>query len=147
MSDREFQIAIGVLEDCRRGIAAGKAQRWDVVKWGIGVNLALATASFALPAISPFLVLLAVIVAGTSLWFVRYYNQRMTEVRRNSLHVVRLISAAGIDYDALAGVNTADAYSTGANYDKHELFAFTFLLAISPAAAFIRSIWWVCTGQ
>ncbi len=38
--DREFEVAAGILEDCRRYIAAHKIQRWDVVKWGVSVNLA-----------------------------------------------------------------------------------------------------------
>jgi hypothetical protein len=35
MSDRQFQFNTSALDDCRRLIAAGKAQRWDVVKWGV----------------------------------------------------------------------------------------------------------------
>jgi hypothetical protein len=43
MSDKEFQVLCATLEDQRRLIAAGKAQRWDVVKWGVSINLGLAT--------------------------------------------------------------------------------------------------------
>jgi len=46
-ADREFQVITSALDDYRRLIAAGKVQRWEVVKWGVTVNLALATAAAA----------------------------------------------------------------------------------------------------
>jgi hypothetical protein len=51
--EKEFQIAVGILEDCRRQIAAYKALRWDVVKWGVTINLALAVAAAA-PTLADF---------------------------------------------------------------------------------------------
>jgi hypothetical protein len=36
-----------MLDDHRRLIAAGKTQRWDVVKWAVTINMALAAASIA----------------------------------------------------------------------------------------------------
>jgi hypothetical protein len=44
-NDKEFQVIASALDDCRRLIAAGKMQRWDVVKWGVTVNTALAAAA------------------------------------------------------------------------------------------------------
>ena len=32
--DKELQVIFSALDDQRRLIAAGKVQRWDVVKWG-----------------------------------------------------------------------------------------------------------------
>jgi hypothetical protein len=46
--EKEFANAVGILDDCRRYIAAHKIQRWDVVKWGVSVNLVLAVAAAAL---------------------------------------------------------------------------------------------------
>ena len=48
MNDNEFKVASAVLDDGRKIIAAGKAQRWDVIKWAVTINIALATASIAL---------------------------------------------------------------------------------------------------
>jgi hypothetical protein len=45
IDDRKFQVIVSAHDDCRRQIAAGKVQRWDVVKWGVTVNVALATAA------------------------------------------------------------------------------------------------------
>jgi hypothetical protein len=39
MNQHEFEFASAVLDDCRKLIAAGKAQRWDVVKWTVTVNI------------------------------------------------------------------------------------------------------------
>ncbi len=49
--DKIFQVIAAALDDCRRLIAAGKVQRWDVVKWGVTVNTALGAAA-ATPAVS-----------------------------------------------------------------------------------------------
>jgi hypothetical protein len=48
MNDREFHVACAILDDIRKLIAAGKSQRWDVIKWVVALNAALATASVAL---------------------------------------------------------------------------------------------------
>jgi hypothetical protein len=48
MTPDDFKIACVNLEDCNRLVAAGKIQRWDVVKWAVTTNLALATVSVAL---------------------------------------------------------------------------------------------------
>jgi hypothetical protein len=35
MTPNEFAVACAILEDWRKLIAAGKAQRWDVIKWAV----------------------------------------------------------------------------------------------------------------
>jgi hypothetical protein len=41
-TDNELKVIFSAHDDWRRVIAAGKVQRWDVVKWGVTVNTALA---------------------------------------------------------------------------------------------------------
>ena len=36
-----------IIDDVRRLVAAGKTQRWDIVKWAVTINMALAAASVA----------------------------------------------------------------------------------------------------
>jgi hypothetical protein len=48
MNEHEFHVACAILDDQRKLIAAGKSQRWDVIKWALMINVALATASIAL---------------------------------------------------------------------------------------------------
>jgi hypothetical protein len=38
--DDEVRFALGVLDDLRRLIAAGKTHRWDIVKWAVTINVA-----------------------------------------------------------------------------------------------------------
>jgi hypothetical protein len=49
MTEHELNMACSILEDTRKLIAAGKVQRWDVVKWAVSVNIGLATVASALP--------------------------------------------------------------------------------------------------
>jgi hypothetical protein len=123
-SDKELQIILSVLDDCRRLIAAGKVQRWDVVKWGVTVNVALATVAAAIQFAVPFSlipVLLAVLVAFVSWLLVLHYNRRLTGARDTTTHLVDQIKRKGIDYDTIIGKSVAFDYSQGPEYDKQEL--------------------------
>jgi hypothetical protein len=44
----QMRFALDVIEDHRRLIAAGKVYRWDVIKWAVTINVALAGASVTL---------------------------------------------------------------------------------------------------
>src|SRR6516164_5726098 len=129
--EEELKVIYSALDDCRRLIAAGKVQRWDVVKWGVAVNLGLATAAAAIPfegAFDLFPFVLAVLVALVSWLLVLHYNRRTTGARNTATHLVCQMKKKGIDYDGIVGTNTASDYSTGFEYDKPELNLFTVIL-------------------
>jgi hypothetical protein len=80
--DEEIRFALGVIDDNQRLIAAGKNQRWDVVKWAVTINVALAAASIAVKqkdvsAVGPFCVF-AVGIAVVACLLVIEINRRMT---------------------------------------------------------------------
>jgi hypothetical protein len=145
--DREFQVITSALDDCRRLIAAGKVQRWDVVKWGVAVNTALATVIAVLRqrSIAPFLFALAVAVA--SFLLVWHYNKRMTGARETSKTLAdRLKKSFDIDYfnitqakpaetnrfwDYLSCLKPTSVYSAGEGYDWQEMLIFFAILAVS----------------
>ena len=76
MQDQDFAIASLLLQDQQRLIAAGNVQRWDVVKWTIAVNLALATASVSIGTAGAgiIIVVFAVLVALGGWLLVHHYN-------------------------------------------------------------------------
>jgi hypothetical protein len=139
-SDKELQIIFSALDDQRRLIAAGKVQRWDVVKWGVTVNVALATAAAAIPfkgaldvcglavpfSLIPFL--LAVAVAFVSLVLVLYYNKGTSDARNDATHLVNQMKDRDIDYARIVGKDLASHYSKGFFYDWPELLLFAFIL-------------------
>jgi hypothetical protein len=47
MTQEDFKFASAMLDNRQGMIAAGKLQRWDVVKWTVTVNVALAAAGIA----------------------------------------------------------------------------------------------------
>src|SRR5262245_53875417 len=103
--DREFQVITSALDDCRRLISAGKVQRWDVVKWGAAINIALATAAAA-PTFDVRNVLwffvLAWVVAIAGLALVGHYNKRISGARETAKALTdRLKSPFQIDYDEI----------------------------------------------
>jgi hypothetical protein len=145
-ADREFQVITSAMDDCRRQIAAGKVQRWDVVKWGVAVNTALATvAVLRQRSIAPFLFALAVAVAsGLLVW---HYNKRMTGARETSKTLAdRLKESFDINYfnitqakpaqtnrfwDHLSRLKPTGVYSAGEGYDWQEMLIFFAILATS----------------
>ena len=82
MTNQEFQIACAILDDTRKLIAMSKSQRWDVIKWAVALNIALATASIAVKQTGHpagwLLFALACLVAFVGLLLVLDYNCRMT---------------------------------------------------------------------
>jgi hypothetical protein len=103
--DKIFQVITAGLDDCRRLIAAGKVQRWDVVKWGVTVNIALAVAA-ATQALRPdySLFWLAVAVSFASWLLVWHYNKRMSGARKLATALTDHLKSFRIDYDALMQV-------------------------------------------
>ena len=77
MTPEDFKIACLYLEGSQRVVAAGKVQRWEVVKWAVTANFALATASVALRTGGLFF-LFSVLVAMAGGALVYHYNRRMT---------------------------------------------------------------------
>ena len=139
--DREFQVIVSALDDCRRLIAAGKVQRWDVVKWGVTVNVGLAAVAAAIPFKGAFdlcglavpfsfiPVILAVTVAVVSLVLVLYYNKSATDARNDATHLVnQMKDKHEIDYSRIVGKDLASHYSKGFFYDWPELLLFTAIL-------------------
>jgi len=127
------------LDDCRRDIAAGKIQRWEVVKWGITLHIAVVGAS-SLPGQSFwFLLTLSIMISIVSWALVRHYNSRTTDARKTAVTVVEWLTNNGVDYEAITKIKSKEAYATGESYDKFELRAFAIILGMPPLIAFV---WW-----
>ena len=85
MSNPEaLQLAYFYAQDSQHIIAAGKMQRWEVLKWAVTVNLALATAG-AVSRSSGWTLfgffLFCVLVSAISAYLLNHYNRRITGAR------------------------------------------------------------------
>ena len=151
--DEELRVIYSALDDQRRLIAAGKVQRWDVVKWGVTVNVALATAAALIQFKGAFSVcgiavpnnfipfLLAVAVAFVSLVLVLYYNKGTTDARNDATHLVQQMKDNhNIDYSAIVGKDLAAHYSKGFWYDLLELLLFAVILIVSATLPLVPAI-------
>jgi hypothetical protein len=147
MSDKEFQVVCATLEDQRRLIAAGKAQRWDVVKWGVSINLALATVAAvagskpdgkAIVSVSMVLFALAWVIVGVCFLLIWHYNRRMLFARQTAVTIVNYFKQDNIDYNALFKIDLQGEYSKGWRFDKEELIVFIIILIMSPWLTLVR---------
>lgn len=137
--DKAFQVIASAHDDCRRQIAAGKVQRWEVVKWGVAVNVGLATAAAALGRNIPLhvILLLAVAVAIASLLLLGHYNKRMSGARRTATTLAGRLRSYHIDYDAILETDVARSYSTDEYYDWPELIIFSAIIGVSVLLVFV----------
>jgi hypothetical protein len=145
IADRNFQIIVSAMDDCRRFIAAGKVQRWDVVKWGVTVNTGLAAATVFGGNIAPFL--FAIAVAVVSLLLVWHYNKRVTGARQTAITLTKCLKDSfEIDYDDITQPKPAQtnrfweyfsclkptgSYYAGEGYDWQEMLIFSAVLGAS----------------
>jgi hypothetical protein len=136
VQDQDFAIASLLLQDQQRLIAAGKVQRWDVVKWTIAVNLALATASVSIgtDGAGIIIVVFTVLVALGGGALVYHYNRRITGARRDADTVTAYFREAGIDFSKIVPVRSAIPQRPFL-YDAEELsiFGSIIVLSILPA--------------
>jgi hypothetical protein len=139
MQDRDFAIASLLLQDQQRLIAAGKVQRWDVVKWTIAVNLALATASVGIGTAGAgiIIVVFTVLVALGGWVLVRHYNRRVTGARRDADKIVAYFRDDGIDLSKIIPVAQDRADRPPEMYDAEELYMFGSIIALSILPALL----------
>jgi len=157
-TDKEFQVITSALDDCRRLIAAGKVLRWDVVKWAVTVNTALATSVVLAHSRVPFLFALAVALAGQLL--IWHYNKRMTGARNTTTTLTNRLKEFDIDYNEITGAKApetnrfwnylfgfkplsrfkpAGVYSAGEGYDWQEMLIFSATLWVSAILSLLAS--------
>jgi hypothetical protein len=98
--DDDIRFAMGVIDDDRRLIAAGKTHRWDMVKWAVTVNMALAGASVTLrqdgnaKGLFCLLALGVVILSALLMWEI---TRRMTAARNDSLKPLKFLIDQGVN--------------------------------------------------
>jgi hypothetical protein len=144
MNQHDLQFACGVIDDYRRLIAAGRTQRWDVVKWTVTINMALAAASIAVKqehvnagGLFFMLAVGVVVIAGFFMWEV---NRRMTATRNASLSPLKYLVENNVDVAAIPGGTLPEKYE--ANYDKEELRVYAVILLASVAPALFLWLLW-----
>jgi hypothetical protein len=137
--DEEIRFALGVIDDHRRLIAAGKTHRWDIVKWTVTINVALAAASIALKqqhaSVEWLFCLLAlgvVVLSGLLMWEI---TRRMTATRNASLAPEKYLIEHGIDVFAITKEKPPEQYQM--SYDKKELQKYTLILLASAVPALL----------
>ena len=123
-----MRFALGVIDDHRRLIAAGKTHRWDIVKWAVTINVALAGASVTLvklqsQASTPIsnqlmFFLIAVGVFLLTICLMWEVTRRMTAARNDSRKPLEYLARKQIDVLAVTGEGVPPPYPQ--NYDWQE---------------------------
>jgi hypothetical protein len=132
--DDDVRFALGVIDDHRRVIAAGKAHRWDIVKWAVTLNVALAGASITLKHqqgrdVQMLFTGLALGVVCLSIWLLWEITRRMTATRNDSLVPERFLIEHGVAVAKITGAEPPKQYEP--NYDFQESLIYVWILGAS----------------
>jgi hypothetical protein len=139
MKPEEFQFACLYVQDAQRYIAASKVQRWEVLKWAVTVNLALATAGLATSSAPPMakwaMFGFCVLVSAVSIYLLDHYNRRLTEMREAARDILQKLEKVFRGIGKLTG---QPDYSPGdlKDYDKEEMTLFQYVIGFSIVPAF-----------
>jgi len=135
MNKEDFEVARLFLLESHALIAASRLQRWDVTKWGVTVNLALATASASVTSSRGLLTFFCLLVALLGIGLIHYYNGRIAVAREASRASLGFISRGGVDLKAITG--TDQDVAAVVTYDLQALFVFGGILAFSVVPSFL----------
>jgi len=132
--DNDVRFALGVIDDYRRLIAAGKTHRWDVVKWAVTINVALAGASITLKHqqgrdVQMLFTSLALGVVFLSIGLLWEITSRMTATRNASLAPERFLIEHGVAVAQITGEEPPKQYKP--NYDWQESLIYVWILGAS----------------
>jgi hypothetical protein len=132
LSEQQFRAACLIWEDRCRLIAAGKVQRWDVVKWCVTVNLLIAgAAAGALMDYRGWIFAISAVLTLVSLFLVIHYNLRIGKSRTDSENQFGFFTKHDLDIYKLG---LSNRYSKKKFfYDRQEMVAFPLIILLSMA--------------
>jgi hypothetical protein len=131
-------VALRLFDDRRALIAAGKVQRWEVTKWAVTANVALAAASAATGEFHVMFFALAVFIAATACLLLWHYNLRMTRVRQSLRSINTFISESVIDFEFVSKTNFLREKNE--RYDLQEMCIFYAVTMLSTLPCLL-AIW------
>lgn len=128
-SDGGLSFLLSCLEDGRRLIAAGKLQRWDVFKWTVSINAALASAAAVLRPAAGWILLVSFIMSIIGLSLIWHYNRRITGSRETIARIGDYLDQNVFDMSAVTGRERL--LRKPSDYDREELVLFGVGVALS----------------
>jgi len=138
MSPDEFSTAKFFLEDNARLIAAGKIQRWEVVKWAVAFDLALSAAAASESLNRAFLFALATAILGVAGLLLAHFNEKMTRCRGTIADVLMYLKEHGVDVDSVVKKPMPDR--KGRWYDDRELGLFAAVVILAWGTVLITAL-------
>jgi hypothetical protein len=137
--ERQFQFAYSSLDDDRKLIAVGKAQRWEVTKWAVALNIGLATAAVTIKSQSAACLIagFCVLVAAMAIGLLLYITHRMTGARNDALKIYAFMEKHDLPCDEISGKDTKTQRTW--KHDGGELALYIAILFLSCCPAFIVS--------
>jgi len=142
--EQNFDFAMAILADSQAYIADHKKRRWEMVKWGVSVNLAFATATAVKSQrddyLSFFLFVMGMAISLASVYIIVHLNRRMTRTRLQGKRVSIWLEDKGVDVEGITGEKPRDAYPLGEKHDYAEMWTATIVLLLIPFLSLVRVV-------
>jgi hypothetical protein len=136
----ELDVVLRLFDDKRALIAAGKIQRWEVTKWAITLNVALATAVTSIRDFFALFLLFSCFIAISATTLLVHYNKRITKARNVFSKINKFLTDSIIDINKLVGTDQSRIKSD--RYDSNEvdiLFTLTWASVLPCILAVLSS--------
>jgi hypothetical protein len=137
----EKQAAFQAWSLCAQLIAAGKVQRWEVLKWSISIDIAVVTANqFLKGDFGCFAPLLAMMTSIVGVVLLNHYNRRITGARRLAAQAQNRLTDLGLNISALqekiSPRGGPPKPTSSFVYDVEELLLYKAILLVGLAVVF-----------
>jgi hypothetical protein len=127
MTSEEITTLLRYFDDARSLIAAGKIQRWEVVKWTVASNVALGAAAAAVKSFYLEFLIFAALIVVIALVLLYHYHSKMARTRNRLKIFNAYIFANAFDVNGIIP-NAKDKYDLTSldkdDYDPDEMRIF-----------------------
>jgi hypothetical protein len=132
ISKEELDAVLRLFDDRRALIAAGKIQRWEVMKWVVTANFTLGAVSAATRQFHLLFTVFAGLIVVIGLALLWHHNLRITQYRQSLASVNTFIRENVIDLNMIG--KTVFDRAKDVNHDDREMYLFygTTLLSVFP---------------
>jgi hypothetical protein len=132
ISKEGFDAVLRLFDDRRALIAAGKIQRWEVMKWAVTANFTLGAVSAATHQFHLLFIIFAAVIAAIGLALLWHYNLRITQYRHSLASVNTYIRENVIDLNAVG--KTVFDRTKDVSHDDREMYLFygATILSVFP---------------
>jgi len=142
ISREQLDVVLRLFDDRRALIAAGKVQRWEVVKWAVTANFALGAASAGIQkGLHGLFFVFSVVISIMAVALLWHYNSRVTQVRASQSSINAFLTDNVIDVSKVGSENFVQMKTSEYDYQEMRMFYGASVFSILPTLLSWAATW------